>query len=186
MQKKKWIVLIIFALVLSSLACNFGFGRRSTPENSAQLTAEAAATNNQSGSDSGVSGGQLEPITVSEAQLLDLMQGELQDRIGDQVSNLQVYLREGQIQILGDVNTQGISAPVKVVVDVRVDPVGRPSLQIISSNIGPFPVPGDLIDEVELQINKAFQEKVVTLAPNMHIDNIVIANGTMTIFGHQK
>ena len=97
MQKKKWIVLIIFALVLSSLACNFSFGRRSTPENSAQLTAEAAATNNQSGSDSGVSGGQLEPITVTEAQLLDLMQGELQDRIGDQVSNLQVYLREGQI-----------------------------------------------------------------------------------------
>jgi uncharacterized protein YpmS len=184
MQKKKWIVLIIFALVLSSLACNFGFGRRSTPENSAQLTAEAV--NNQSGSGTGFTEGQLEPITVTEAQLLDLMQGELQDRIGDQVSNLQVYLRDGQIQILGDVNTQGISAPVKVVVDVRVDPVGRPSLQIISSNIGPFPVPGDLIDEVELLINKAFQEKVVTLAPNMHIDSIVIANGTMTIFGHQK
>lgn len=186
MKKKNWIVLIIFALVLSSLACNFGFGRRSTPENSAQLTAEAAATNNQFGSDSGVAEGQQEPITVTEAQLLDLMQGELQKRIGDQVSNLQVYLRDGQIQILGDVNTQGISAPVKVIVDVRVDPVGRPSLQIISSNIGPFPVPGDLIDEVEVLINKAFQEKVITLAPNMHIDNIVIQNGTMTIFGHQK
>ena len=47
------IVLIIFALVLSSLACNFGFGRRSTPESSAQLTAEAAAANNQLGSGSG-------------------------------------------------------------------------------------------------------------------------------------
>lgn len=186
MQKKNWIVLIIFALVLSSLACNFGFGRRSTPDNSAQLTAEAEAVNNQSGSDPVFGEGQLEPLTVSEAQLLDLMQRELEQRIGDQVSNLQVNLREGQIQIIGDVNTQGISAPIKVVVDVRVDPVGRPSLEIISSNVGPFPVPGDLIDEVELRINKAFQEQVISLAPNMHIDDIVIENGTMTIFGHKK
>jgi hypothetical protein len=83
-------------------------------------------------------------------------------------------------------NSQGISAPVKVVIDVNVDPVGRPMLSIISSSIGPFPVPGDLIAEVEVLINKAFQEKVLALAPNMHIDNIVIENGIMTIYGHSK
>jgi hypothetical protein len=95
-------------------------------------------------------------------------------------------LRSGQIQILGDVNTQGISAPVKVVIDVSVDPMGRPTLSIISSNIGPFPVPGDLVEEVETLINQAFKEKVISLAPNMHIDDIVIQNGVMTIFGHSK
>jgi len=72
------------------------------------------------------------------------------------------------------------------VIDVSVDPVGRPTLSIISSNIGPFPVPGDLVAEVEAVVNKAFQDKVIALAPNMHIDDIVIQNGVMTIYGHPK
>jgi hypothetical protein len=126
------------------------------------------------------------PITVNENQLQALIVEELQPRLGDQITNLEVYLRSGQIQISGDVNTQGISAPVNVVVAVSVDPVGRPSLNIISSNIGPFPVPGDLIDEVEALINNAFREKIDSLAPNMHIDQIVIQNGVMAIYGHSN
>ena len=141
---------------------------------------------NQPGQDPEADFQGLEPIVVTESQLLALMEDELQERIGDQISNLQVLLRSGHIQILGDVNTQGISAPVKVVIEVRVDPVGRPTLNIISSNIGPFPVPGDLVNEVETLINNAFKEKVVALAPNMHIDDIVIQNGVMTIYGHSR
>jgi hypothetical protein len=47
-------------------------------------------------------------------------------------------------------------------------------------------VPGDLVAEVEALVNKAFQDKVIALAPNMHIDDIVIQNGVMTIYGHPK
>jgi len=47
-------------------------------------------------------------------------------------------------------------------------------------------VPADLVDEVETLINKAFKEKVIALAPNMHIDDIVIQNGVMTIYGYSK
>jgi len=188
MKQLNWIVLIIFALVLSSLACNFGFGRPATPENDVPPANEALSVPgvNQAdpNPDTGFQG--LEPIIVTEAELTGLMEEELQQRIGDQISNLQVDLQSEQIQILGDVNTQGIAAPVKVVIDVSVDPVGRPTLNIISSNIGPFPVPGDLVAEIEVLINKAFQEKVIALAPNMNIDDIVIQNGIMTIYGHSR
>jgi hypothetical protein len=54
---------------------------------------------------------------------------------------------------------------------------------VISSSIGPFPVPGELISEVEVLINKAFQDKVQSMAPNLHIQSIVIENGKMTIYG---
>ncbi|MBK5106480.1 MAG: hypothetical protein JJE12_00040 [Anaerolineales bacterium] len=188
MKQLNLIILIIFALVLSSLACNFGFGRPATPENDVPLATEALSIPgvNQADPNPGTGIQDLEPIIVTEAELTALMEDELQQRIGDQISNLQVDLRSGQIQILGDVNTQGIAAPVKVVIDVSIDPVGRPTLSIISSNIGPFPVPGDLIAELEVLINKAFQEKVIALAPNMHIDDIVIQNGVMTIYGHSR
>jgi hypothetical protein len=188
MKKSNWIILIIFAFVLSSLACNFGFGRPATPEIVVPLTTEAINVPgiDQPGANEEAEIQGMTPIVVTEEQLRALIEGELQQRIGDQISNLQVLLRSGQIQILGDVNTQGISAPVKVVIDVSVDPMGRPTLSIISSNIGPFPVPGDLVEEVETLINQAFKEKVISLAPNMHIDDIVIQNGVMTIFGHSK
>ena len=188
MKQLNLIILIIFALVLSSLACNFGFGRPATPENDVPLATEALSIPgvNQADPNAGTGIQGLEPIIVTEAELTALMEDELQQRIGDQISNLQVDLRSGQIQILGDVNTQGIAAPVKVVIDVSIDPVGRPTLSIISSNIGPFPVPGDLIAELEVLINKAFQEKVIALAPNMHIDDIVIQNAVMTIYGHSR
>jgi hypothetical protein len=188
MKQQNIIVLIIFALVLSSLACNLGLGRPATPEGVVPVVTGAfdAPEINQSGpnQDTGIQG--LAPLEITESQLASLMDEELTQRLGVQITNFQVYLRSGQIQILGDVNSQGISAPVKVVIDVNVDPLGRPTLSIISSNIGPFPVPGDLVAEVEVLINKAFQDKVLTLAPNMHIDDIVIQNGVMMIYGHSK
>ena len=188
MKQLNLMVLIIFALVLSSLACNLGFGRPATPGIEVPVITEElnGPANDQSGASQDTQTQGLPPLEITESQLASLMDEELEQRIGDQISNLQVYLRSGQIQILGDLNSQGISAPVKVVIDVNVDPVGRPTLSIISSSIGPFPVPGDLIAEVEDLVNKAFQEKVLTLAPNMHIDNIVIQNGIMTIYGHSK
>ena len=59
-------------------------------------------------------------------------------------------------------------------------------MKVVSSSIGPFPVPGELISEVELLMNQAFQEKVESMAPNMHVESIVIENGTMTIIGRSK
>lgn len=123
---------------------------------------------------------------VSETQLTSLLGGELEKRVGDQITNLQAYLRDGQIQIFGDLDSQGITAPVKVIVDVSVDPAGRPNLHVVSSSIGPFPVPGDLISEVEVLMNKAFQEKIQSMAPNLHIESIIIENGKMTIYGSTK
>jgi uncharacterized protein YpmS len=162
--------------VLSSLACNFGFGRQATPEEVIPVTTEAVESLQDAAGDAvegAIQGGDIE-ISITEAQLTSLLSFELAERAGGQISNLQVFLRDGQIQLYGDVDTQGISAQVRVFVAVRVDPVGRPVLEVVSSSIGPFPVPGELISEVETIMNKAFQQKVESMAPNMHIESIVI------------
>ena len=184
MKRLKVIPLIIFVLALSSLACNFGFGRQATPEEVIPVTTEAVESL-QGAAGEAIQNGDIE-IAITEAQLTSLLAFELAERAGDQISNLQVFLRDGQIQLYGDVDTQGISAQVRVFVAVSVDPIGRPVLEVVSSSIGPFPVPGELISEVEMIMNKAFQEKVESMAPNMHIESIVIEDGTMTIIGRSK
>jgi uncharacterized protein YpmS len=188
MKRLNLLALIIFVLALSSLACNLSFGRPATPEPEIPITEAAVESsgNDLAGTNQDTESQGIAPLVLTENQLTSLMVGELEQQVGDQVTNLHVYLRSGQIQILGDLDSQGISAPVKVVIEVSVDAIGRPILDIISSNIGPFPIPGDLVAELDLLINKAFQEKVQTLAPNMHIENIVIQNGIMTIYGRSK
>jgi hypothetical protein len=59
-------------------------------------------------------------------------------------------------------------------------------LDVVSANIGPFPVPGDLVSEVEVTINKAFQDQIKSMAPDMHVERIIIDNGKMTITGRTK
>ena len=185
MKQLKLIPLIIFVLVLSSLACNLSFGRQATPEPLIPLTSEEeeSAAGSAEETFQGAETGGMVVLEVSETQLTSLLVGELEKLVGDQISNLQAYLRDGQIQIFGDIDSQGITAPLKVVIDVSVDPAGRPNLHVISSSIGPFPVPGELISEVEVLINKAFQEKIQSMAPNLHLQSIVIENGIMTIYG---
>lgn len=188
MKKLKVIPLIIFVITLSSLACNFGFGSQETPEEVIPVTTEAVESlqeSAQEAAEGAIQSGDIE-LVITEAQLTSLLTFELAERVGDQLSNLQVFLRDGQIQLFGDVDTQGISAQVSVAVAVTIDPVGRPILKVVSSSIGPFPVPGELISEVELLMNQAFQEKVESMAPNMHVESIVIENGTMTIIGRSK
>lgn len=185
MKRMNLMVLIIFALVLSSLACNLSFRQSASSEIEQEIPLQGDNNPQIYAGEPSQDPGFMEspPLQITEGQLADLMQKEINQRIGTQISDLQVYLRSGHIQVLGDLATQGISAPVKVAIDVDIDPVGRPNLNIISSSIGPFPVPGDLIAEVEVLINEAFKEKVYSLAPNLHIDNIVIENGIMAIYG---
>lgn len=188
MKKLKLIIIIIFVLVLSSLACNLSFGRNAAPGPLNPLVSEDVESSVEASEDPFQEGepGEIIKLEVSETQLTDLLSVELATLVGDQITNLQVYLRDGQIQIFGDLNSQGISAPVEVIIEVSVDPAGRPNLEVISSSIGPFPVPGDLVSEVELLMNDAFQEKIQSMAPNLHIENIVIENGKMTIRGKAK
>jgi len=185
MKQFNFIVLIIFALVLSSLACNLSFGKPASGLSEDPVVTAAVEENNAgSKQDTGAPGSA--QFEITETQIADLIDNELEQHIGDQISNLQVYLRAGQIQIIGNLESQGIAAPLDVIIDVSVDHVGRPRMDIISSRVGPFAVPGDIVDEVELLVNKAFQEKILSLAPNLHIDDIVIQNGIMTVYGHPE
>ena len=188
MERFKILPLIIFLLMLSSLACSLNFLGAATPESVIPVTTEAVESleeTAQSAFQEAQNSGEVN-LEINEAQLTSIFAFELEERVGDIINNLQIFLRDGQIQMTGDLNNEGISATVKAIVDVSVDPVGRPTLNVISANLGPFPVPGDLVSEVEMTINKAFQEQIKSMTPEMHVERIIIDNGKMTITGRKK
>ena len=187
MKRTKVIPLIIFALSLSLLACNLSFPWGSSRE-PVPVTTEAAQSLEET-VEGVFDNPQLEDeitLVITEDQLTSIVAFKIEERAGDIVTNPQVYLRDGQIQLNGHLNTQGVSAPAQIKVEVSVDVLGRPDLNVISATVGPFPIPADLVSEVDGFLNEAFQEQIESMAPNLHIESIFIADGTMTITGRTR
>jgi hypothetical protein len=106
---------------------------------------------------------------------------------GDQtITNPQIYLRDGKIQVIGNVNRDDLTATAEVVVAVGVDSSGQANFDIESAKLGPFPLPENLISQLETRLNLIFQQQIASLAPNMVIESIQIADGQMTIEGRQR
>jgi uncharacterized protein YpmS len=187
MKINKVIPLIIFAFMLSMLACNLSFPWGSSRE-PVPVTTEAAESLEET-VEGVFENPQLDDeitLVITETQFTSIIAFKLEELAGEIITNPQVYLQNGQIQLTGDVSTQGISAPAQVDIEVSVDVVGRPVLNVASATVGPFPIPGDLVSEVEVIINDAFQDQIDSMAPNLHIESIIIEDGTMTIIGRTK
>jgi hypothetical protein len=187
MKKRNWIPLIIFALTVSSLACSWGFRRNSSQESEDPAATEELNIQNDALEDfqEPEDVGELQ-IAITEAQLTSLLFLQLERVAGGAVSDLQVYLRDGIIEATGRINQNGFLLPVRVVVDVGVDVIGRPVLSIASATAGPFSVPGDMVSDIEVAMNNAFRDEIESMAPNLQIETIVIEDGVMTLSGRKK
>jgi hypothetical protein len=188
MMKKNRIWIAILLLAGASLACNLGLNGVKTPEPRIPVSTEAVQSLEETAANSYnefQQTGQVN-LTVTEEQLTSVVALELAKQETDSISNPQVLLRDGQIQLSGDVHTQGISAPGRVIMEVDVDSDGRPGLRIVSATVGPFPLPDSLLENVETRLNRAFLQKLDEMAPNLVVESVVIADGSMTISGHTR
>lgn len=99
------------------------------------------------------------------------------------ITNPQVYLRDGQMQIYGKTQQGIFAANIGIIVSVGVDEAGQPKIEIVSADFGPFPAPEGLKDTISAIIREAYTGSLGPVATGLRIDTIVIANGVMTITG---
>lgn len=173
------------ALVLASLACSLPFVSPETPAPPIPVTTEAVEQLEETLEGAARQAQQEEAVTiqVDEAQLTSWAAFELAESGEETIRDPQIYLRDGQIQVFGTVERQGIAAPAKVTMTVAVDEEGRPNLEVVSASLGPFPIPGQVIDDLEANLDQVFSEQIQSLAPNTRIETITIEDGRMTITG---
>jgi len=188
MSRENRILVVIVVLASAALACNFGRRAVETPALQVPVSTEAVQSLEETAANSYNEFQQSGKInlTVTEEQLTSMVAQELEEQGTEGISNPQVHLRDGQIQLTGDIQTQGITAPATMVMEVTIDDNGRPSLQIISANVGPFPVPESLIENVEIRLNQAFLNQLDEMAPNLVVESVVIGDGKMTVTGHTR
>lgn len=184
--------IFLLTLILTSLACTLFVGG---PDYSTLPTVPVATESAQSIQDEiqrafqeGMTTGTV-TLNFTETQLTSYIASRLQTDPNLQQNNQplitdpQVYLRDGQMQIYGKTQRGMFTANIGIVVSVGVDADGQPQIDIVSADFGPLPAPDGLRDTIAATVREAYTGSIGPVATGLRIETITIADGVMTISG---
>lgn len=181
------LVLTILALLVAGLACNLPVRGMAdpTPIPVSESAVQELATEVASAAATAVSGGPI-VLEFTEQQLTSAAALELQSTGETAVRDVQVYLRDGIIQISGTANQSGFDLPLSVALRVSVDAQGMPQTEVMEAKIGPLSLPQSVIDQFTANFNQLLASRLAQEAGTMAIESITIADGKMTIVAYPR
>lgn len=192
-QTKYALPILLITLLLTSLACTIFVGGPNLSDlPPIPVSAEAAESIKEEIRRAFEAGVQTGVVTfnLTEPQITSYLAIRLQSdqnlQQGDKtplITNPQVYLRDGQMQIYGKTRQGIFAANIGIIVSVGVDESGQPKIEIVSADFGPFPAPEGLKEAIAAIIREAFTGPLGPVATGLRIETIGIANGVMTVTG---
>ena len=193
MIKIRGLPLFLTILVITSLACTvFVGGPDYSSLPSIPVSAEAAASIQDEIRRAVEAAAQNGVITVNltEPQITSYLAARLQTDPSLQqsdkkplITDPQVYLRDGQMQIYGKTQQGMFTANIGVIVSMGVDINGQPQIDVVSADFGPFPAPEGLKDAITAMVREAYTGSLGPVATGLRIESISTANGVMTVTG---
>lgn len=179
-------ILLPLTLIFTSLACSLPqvvFGSRAV-----EVSEEAAASfeeNLQDTAEEFKDTGQLE-ITISESELTSYIATQLNQSPNPAFTNPQIFLRDGQIQLTGNVDQGTITLPLKAALTVQADGFGGVDYEVVSASIGPLKLPAEMLNLVADQVQKSVGSNIALQIPNIYVEEITVSDGNLVIKGHSR
>ncbi len=127
--------------------------------------------------------GSLSSATITEQQITSWLAMEMRNNPDLPLSEVQVYLRGGQIQIWGMVNGSASSTSALLVGTVSIDSDAQPVFTLESMQVGQQTVPNILLSQAETWLNEMLAEKISSEIPGLRLMNINVTNGLITVSG---
>jgi len=196
MIKIRGLTLFLTILLLTSLACTVFVGG---PDYSSlppiPVSAEAAASIQDEIARAVAAAAETGVITVNltEPQITSYLAARLQTDPSLQQSDRkplitepQVYLLDGQMQIYGKTQQGILAANIGIIVNMGVDVNGQPQIDVVSADFGPFPAPEGLNEAITAMVREAYTGSLGPVATGLRIEAISIANGVMTVTGRVR
>jgi hypothetical protein len=195
MKNKYALPIFLITLLLTSLACTIAVGGPDysdlTPISASPADADALKEQIRQAFEAGATTGTVS-FTITEAQITAVLRQRLQSDPNLQtekkpiISDPQVYLRDGQMKIYGKTQQGIFTANIGILVNIGVDELGKPKIEIASADFGPFPVPDGIKEAMTAMISEAYTGSLGPVATGLRIESIAIADGNMTITGRIK
>jgi tetratricopeptide (TPR) repeat protein len=127
--------------------------------------------------------GSLSSITITEQQATSWLAMELKETSDLPLSDVQVFLRNGQVQVWGMVNGSADSTSVLIVAEIKIDNNQQPYFVIESMQIGTQVVPDVLLGQMEAWLNQMLIENINEQLPGLQMMNVNVVNGLITVSG---
>jgi hypothetical protein len=189
MKSSKFPLLIcVLALALAILACTMNIGGPDYPTPAIPISTEAVGEL-QSSLETAVAAGAISgqvTLIFTEPQLTSYLNYKLQHQTKPLITNPQVYLRDGQLQIYGTALKGYFEATARLVLTAEVDERGQLKIELSSADFGPFPVPEGLKEIITATIQEAYAGALGPVATGFRLKSVNISDGTMTIVGQTK
>jgi len=192
MKKKQPLLLFLITLILTSLAYTVFVGGPDYSDRAPiAVSTEAADSLKEEikrAFEAGATTGEV-TINITETQITSVLALRLQTDPNMQqdskplITDPQVYLRDGQMQIFGKTQQGMFAANIGIIVSVGVDENGKPKIEIVSADFGPLPAPEGINNAISAMIDEAYTGSVGPVATGLRIQSISIVNGIMTITG---
>jgi len=122
-------------------------------------------------------------VTFTEAQLTSFAALKLAEQEEPPLRDLQVFLRDGKIQLYGTATAGSLSTTALVILKLNLTPEGLINLEVEEADFGPIPVPDSLLENVSKALDEALTGQLGSQATGFKITNAVIADGQMTLTG---
>ncbi len=195
MKSKYAFPIFIVSLLAASLACTVFVGgpdySNLAPIPVSQTDAQTLKDQVQQALQAGAATGVV-TFNITEAQITSIVAERLQSDPSLQndqaplITDPQVYLRDGQMKIYGKTQRGMLAANIGIIINIGVDELGQPKIEIASADFGPFPAPDGIKESLTALIDEAYTGSLGPAATGLRIETITIADGVMTLTGRIK
>jgi uncharacterized protein YpmS len=178
---KRNLAIIGLGLVVVALACNAPlFGPTAIP-----VSTEAAGQLVETLTS--ITPGPSGEITVSmtQEQLTSFVAIELAKTPEVPIKNPQIALDNGTITLTGQMDSGiGFEADVEIDMTAEVGADGKPDVTITSAQLGPLPVPQEVLDGASDVVSQSLADEIDNQAGvEVHLDTLTIDDGVLTATG---
>lgn len=122
-------------------------------------------------------------VTITEAQITSWLADELQSRPELPVRDVQVYLRDGRVQIFGTLIGQDNTTTALATASLSLSAEGQPNLIIEQATFGRTSVPGLILSGLNSVLNQRLVEAINEQAPGLRVTSLAINDGQAVLSG---
>jgi len=180
------IIVICFAFLAASLACNLGAKSLSKPTETIPVTTEAVGSlldKVEAAKEQARSSGDVE-LVLTEAEVTSAVALELQKQQPQPITNIQIYLRDGQVQVSGSYTDNGLTLPLTIIAKPEVTEGGSFRIILVSAKIGPIAAPDVLTSQFQTLMDDQIASAITSQSGQQFtVTSVDIADGEIIIRG---
>jgi hypothetical protein len=176
-------------LLLASMACTIFVGGPEYPAQTVPVSADEVQTMKTQIEQALTAGAETGVVTlqITESQLTSYIALKMQEQTNPPFTEPQIFLRNGQMQMVGKIDRGMFTANMLITMNVSIDPAtNMPKIEVAEADFGPIPAPEGLNAAISAIIEEAFTGSLGPVALGFRLESIAIADGVMTITGRIK